>query len=266
MRYWALAVAAFHRQTQYRLAMAAGLFTNVVFGFIRSAIMFAALDSGGSAALAGYTKGSVSAYIWLSQGLLGAVLLGMGSSEIGERIRTGDIAIDLIRPVDVQLSYLAGELGRATYTFIPRGVPSVLVGALTFGLVLPATPLPYLLGLVSIVLAVGVSFLVRFLLVDVAGFWVTQNRGILTVYTVSATFLAGLFVPVHIFPDWLRAVARLTPFPSMLQAPVDVLSGRVLGGEAVQVVGLQLGWFVLALVLGRVVLRRATRKLVVGGG
>ena len=64
--------AGFRRQSSYRLAMVAGLLTNVVFGFIRASILFAALDSAGGT-LAGYDQGSISAYVWLSQGLLGAI-------------------------------------------------------------------------------------------------------------------------------------------------------------------------------------------------
>ena len=45
------------------------------------------------------------------------------------------------RPAAVQ--YLAADLGRAAFVVLPRGLPPLLVGALTFGLAMPATPLPY---------------------------------------------------------------------------------------------------------------------------
>jgi len=265
MTYGQLARAGFRRQSQYRLAMLSGLLTNIAFGFIRAAVLFAALESAGGR-LAGYDRDGISAYVWLSQGLLGAVGLGMAASEIGERIRSGDIAIELTRPVDVQLSYLAVAMGRAAYTFIPRGVPSVLVGALTLGLTLPTTVLPYVLGLVSIALAVALAFLVQFALVDVTGFWLVETRGVRTLYNVTCAFLAGLFVPVGFFPDWLLRLASATPFPSMLQSPIDVLSGRVLGADAVRVVLVQLAWVVVALVLGRAAMYAGRRTLVVQGG
>src|SRR6476620_10230941 len=130
--------------------MVAGLVTNVVFGFIRAAILFAAVASAGGT-LAGYDKGTVSAYVWISQGLLGAVQLN-GSADIGDRVRTGDVAVDCTRPVDLQTWHLAEDLGRAAYTFIPRGLPSVLSGAVTVGLTLPTTLMPWALGLLSVVL------------------------------------------------------------------------------------------------------------------
>lgn len=261
--YRQLFVAGFHRQTAYRLAMVAGLATNVVFGFIRSAILFAAVQSSGGE-LAGYTAGTISAYVWLSQGLLGAIQLN-GAADIGDRIRTGDVAVDFTRPVDVQTWHLAEDMGRAVYSFIPRGVPSVLVGALTFGLVMPTTVLPYVLGALSIVIGVAISFYCRYA-VNVVGFWLLDTRGVRSLYMVTSTFLAGLFVPVGLFPGWLHTFAYATPFPSILQIPIDVISGTVTGADAFAVVGIQLCWLAATCLVGRLLTDAGRHKLVVQGG
>ena len=261
--YWRLLVAGFRKQSAYRLAMVAALVTNVVFGFIRAAILFAALDSAGGT-LKGYDEGEISAYVWLSQGLIGAVTL-TGMAEIGDRIRTGDVAVDLIRPLDVQTWHLADEMGRALYTFIPRGIPSVLVGALTVGLVMPTTALPYILGLTSIVLAVAISFYCRFA-INILGFWLVDTRGVRTLYMVTSAFLAGLYVPVALFPGWLNALAYATPFPSLIQIPVDVISGRETGLDAIALVTQQLGWLVATCLLGRMLMAAGRHHLVVQGG
>ncbi|WP_330232566.1 ABC-2 family transporter protein [Nocardia sp. NBC_00508] len=261
--YTALVGAGFRRQWQYKLAMFAGLFTNSVFGFVRAAVLVAAVDAAGD--FGGYDQGSIGAYVWLSQGLLGAVQFMGPLGELDDRVKNGDIAIDFLRPVDIQCGYLADDLGRAVCTFLPRGVPSVLVGTLTFGLAMPATPGPYLLGMVSVLLAVVVSFLCRFVVVLI-GFWVVETRGIRLLYYTSGTFLAGLFVPVHMFPSWLAAVAAATPFPSILQAPVDVLSGRITGAEAFSVVAVQAFWVLAIGIAGRVLLAAGRRRLEVQGG
>lgn len=107
--------------------------------------------------------------------------------------------------------------------------------------------------------------MLRFLL-NLAAFWVLDFRGIAGLYFVLVGPLCGLYVPVHLFPDWLRTLANATPFPSMFQAPIDVLAGRVLGAAVLEVLAVQLGWLVLLALLGRLVLGRATRRLVVQGG
>jgi len=258
-----LARAGFRRESTYLMAMLAGLFTNVVFGFIRASILLAAVDSAGGQ-LVGYTRDTISAYVWLSQGLIGAVML-TGTAEIGERVATGEVAVDFLRPLDVQAAHLATDLGRAAFTLIPRGIPSVLVGALTVGLVLPTTVQPYLLGIVSVLLGVSLSFLTRFA-VNLAGFWIVETRGVTSLLAVVQSFLSGLYVPVHLFPGWLGGIAAATPFPSILQAPIDVLSGRVTGPGALLVVAVQLAWVAAVAVLGQVLIRAGRRRLEVQGG
>ncbi|GAA5065606.1 ABC transporter permease [Nocardia callitridis] len=255
--------AGFRRQWQYKLAMFAGLFTNCVFGFVRASVLLAAVRGAGE--FGGYDEGTIGAYVWLSQGMLGATQFMGSQIELVERVRNGDVAIDFLRPYDIQFGYLAADLGRAACTVLPRGAPSVLVGALTTGLVMPTTPGPYLLGAVSVVVAVAISFLCLFA-VALLGFWVVETRGLQVLYQIVGTFLAGLLVPVHMFPTWLRAIASATPFPSILQAPIDVLSGRVVGMEAASVVGVQVLWLLVIALLGRVMLAAGRRKLEVQGG
>ena len=182
-----------------------------------------------------------------------------------DRVKNGDVAVDFLRPIDIQLGYLAADLGRAACTLIPRGIPSVIFGYLTFGLALPASPWPYLLGAVSVLCAVTLSFLSLFA-VGLIGFWVVETRGIRVLYQICGTFLAGLFVPVHMFPEGLRVFAHATPFPSILQAPIDILSGRVLGTEAMTVVATQAVWIVVIGIAGRMLLAAGRRRLEVQGG
>jgi ABC-2 type transport system permease protein len=71
---------------------------------------------------------------------------------------------------------------------------------------------------------------------------------------------------VHLFPEWLRILAYATPFPSMLQTPIDVLSGRVLDAAAAALVVSQLAWLIGLVGLARLIQWRAGQRLVVQGG
>jgi ABC-2 type transport system permease protein len=259
----AYAAAGFRRYSAYRGANVAGAFTNTVFGVVKASITLAAIAAAGGV-IAGYDAEQGASYAWLTQGLIATVAL-FGWSELAERIRSGDIAVDLARPMDLQLSWLASDLGRAAFMLLPRGLPPVLIGVVFFDVGLSPHPALYALAPISIALAVAVSFACRFL-VNLAAFWLLDLRGVLTLYMVASNVLAGLVVPVHWFPRWMRAIANTSPFPSMLQTPVDVLAGRDTGWQAIQAVAVQLGWLLVVLVVGRIALRRALRRLVVQGG
>ncbi len=261
--YWKLVVSGFRQESHYRLAAFAGLVANVTFGFLKAAILFATVRASGGH-LAGYDVGSMSAYVWLSQGMLGMVNLS-GTHELGERIRSGDVAVDFARPVDIQGSYLARFVGARVFTLLPRGLPSVVVGALTIGMTMPATAQPYLLGGVSIVLGIASSFGCVYV-IHVLGFWLVETRGLQLLYMVVSGFFAGLFVPLPLFPSWLHDAAYATPFPSVMMTPINVLSGQLTGLAAWHSVLVQVAWLAGVLLLGRVLTSAGLRKLEVQGG
>lgn len=255
--------ASFAAQTRYLPAVAGGLIANTTFAFLKAAMLFATVHAAGGT-VAGYDIGAMAAYIWLSQGLLGAVQLN-GASEIGERVRTGEVAVDFARPLDIQTSYLAMDLGKNLFSIPTRLVPALAIGALTTGLTMPSSPVSYLLGVPAVLLAMAISFFGRYA-VNVLGFWLVEGRGLRNFYMLVSTFLAGLFVPVPLFPGWLRTIANCTPFPSVLMTPINILSGRVTGLAALEAVGVQLFWIVVTCAAGRLLTERGRLRLEVQGG
>jgi ABC-2 type transport system permease protein len=261
--YWLLARAGFRRQATYRLALAAGIVTNSVFGVIRASILVGAV-TGAGAAVVGYDARAVSSYAWWGQVLIGSVAM-WGWSEIADRVRTGDIAADFLRPVPPYLSYLATDLGRAALALLVRGAPMLAIGALYSGITVAPGALEWSLGVSAIALAVAVGFLGNYL-VNCAAFWLVEIRGLMMAYSVVATLLAGLYVPVHWFPDWLRTIAAATPFPSLIQTPVDILSGYAVGASAVRAVAVQVGWVLALGAAGALATAAGRRRLEVQGG
>jgi ABC-2 type transport system permease protein len=261
--YMALAKAEFRRYSTYRSATLAGIFTNSVFGFIRLGVLLAAIAAAGGT-LGGYGPQEASTYVWLGQAFLAPVAM-YAWSDLAERVRTGEIAVDLARPLDLQLSWWVRDLGRASFALPTRGLAPLLVGAFTVGIALSETWTSYPLGLVSLLLGVSVSFLCRYGM-NLIAFWTLDVKGFLNLYSLVLGLLSGFYLPVHVFPEWLQTVAFASPFPAMFQAPIDVMSGRVVGPAAWQVIAGQAGWVIGLVVLTRMVLWRATRRLVVQGG
>lgn len=261
--YWRLFTAGFRRQSAYRLAMLGGLVANITFGMLKVAVLFATVRAAGGN-LHGYDTASMSTYIWLSQGVLGSVNLD-GRSDLALRVKDGQVAVDFLRPVDLQAATVVTDTGAYLCNLLPRGVPSVLLGAVTVGLALPANSLYYPLGAVSLVLGTSVSVATVYL-VAIAGFWLVETRGLQVFYMLVSGFLGGLLVPLALFPAWLRTVAAATPFPSIMMYPIDVISG--MGGlvHACALVAAQAGWLALVVAVGQVLTRAGRRKLEVQGG
>jgi ABC-2 type transport system permease protein len=261
--YWRFLVAGFRGQSAYPLATLAGLVANATFGLLKGGIMGAAVESSGGE-LAGYTAGTMAAFVWLGQGMLGSVNM-WGGSDLQTRIKSGDVAVEFLRPVSVQAAHILTDVGKGMFALLPRGLPSVLIGVLVGGMALPPGAAAYALGLLSLLIGVAISHATMYA-VATSGFWLVETRGISVLYMAVAGLFAGLFTPIYLFPDWLLTVALLTPFPAMMQLPIDVLSGQVSGPEAWQHLGMQLGWLTAALVVGYLTTRAGRRKLEVQGG
>ncbi|MFB9904628.1 ABC transporter permease [Allokutzneria oryzae] len=254
-----LAVAGFRRYSTYRSAALAALTTNSAFGLMRIAVLLGVLGS--QSEVAGYDSGRIASYVWLGQGLLGVILL-WGGHELTERVRSGDVAIDLSRPWNLQLALLAEDYGRAGFAMLIRFVPPMTIGALLFDLHWPQRASTWALFGLSVVLAVTMSFAMRFLL-SLSAFWLLDARGVQAMYGILGGIVSGLTVPLAFFPDWAQAALWWTPFPSLLQNTIDVFVER---GDPFLLLAHQTLWTVMILAVGQFALRAAERKLVVQGG
>jgi ABC-2 type transport system permease protein len=259
---WQIARRGFARYAAYPAATYAGLFTNTVFGFLRAYVLLAVFQLRDT--VGGYDTAATLTYVWLTQALIATVYI-WGWNELALRIRTGDIATDLIRPIHPLRAGLAFDYGRAVYHALFRGVPPLLVGAFVFRLVAPADLLQWVAFAVSVILAIGVSYAYR-LLYNLVAFWMLDNRGAMMTASVIATLFSGFLIPVPFFPSWLATIANATPFPAMIQTPIDIFVGVTAGPAAVGALLTQLAWAVVLLLAARAVFALGVRRLVVQGG
>jgi ABC-2 type transport system permease protein len=256
----ALVGAGFRRYATYRQATIAGAFTNTMFGFMRCYIFLSVTDTAGQAA--GYDRAQLATFVWVAQGLL-AVVNYWGTVDLAEKIRSGDVVGELLRPVDLMTNYLATDLGRAAHAALTRFVVPVAVGMLAFDFYLPARPHTYALFALATLLSVLICSTCLYL-VALTAFWLLDVRGVTMMWVFASGAGSGLYFPLPFLPDWLETLLWVaTPFPSLMQAPLDVLVER---GSAVALIGGQLVWLAVVFTIARLVQHRALRRLVIQGG
>jgi ABC-2 type transport system permease protein len=259
----AIAVAGFRRFATYRQATVAGAFTNTVFGFVRCYVLLSLADAGGQ--VAGYDRAQLATFVFAGQGMI-AVVNFWGPADLAERVRTGDVVADLLRPLDLMVNHVASDLGRAGFALLTRFVVPVLAGLLAFDFYLPAHVVTYVLFAVSLLLAVLVCSALRYI-VNLTAFWLLDIRGVRQVWLLASGAGSGLSFPLPLLPDWLATALWLgTPFPALMQAPLDVLVERGGAGHAGLLIAVQVGWLAIVVALARLVQRRALRRLVIQGG
>jgi ABC-2 type transport system permease protein len=263
MRVYLTAVRlSLRRYLAYRSAALAGALTNTIFGCLRAFVLVALWKQ--KPELSGWDLSDAVTYAFITQGLVNPMGIFMTNTELGPRIRSGDVAVDLYRPVDFQAWWLSLDLGRALGAGLLRTAPPVVIGALLFPVRLPLSPLRWTEFVIICCVGYLVSFALRYL-ASLVAFWTMDERGMSAILAAAGMFCSGLIVPLTIIPGALGAVVRHTPWAAVVQMPVNVLLGTQSGGFAY---ALAFGcvWALLLLGSSRLLTSVARRKLVVQGG
>ncbi|MBV2366183.1 ABC transporter permease [Streptomonospora nanhaiensis] len=256
---------ALRRYSGYRAATAAGLFTNSVFGVINALVLLAVFAA--RPQINGYTAIDAVTQVYVAQALLGPVDIIGRPLALAERIRSGDVAVDLLRPAHPLLWFLAQDLGRAVFAAVFRSVPTFCVGLVLFRLALPQEPARWAAAGLALLLAVLVSFALRYLYA-LAGFWIGDARGVTALAGTVGPLCSGLVLPLVLFPDAVAAVLRALPWSALVQVPAEIVLGKATlpGGTVLGGLVFQAAWAAALLGLGALLTARAARRVAVQGG
>jgi ABC-2 type transport system permease protein len=260
--FWALAKTSFQRHLTYRAATVAGLVTNFFFGILRATIFVALYDL--RPAVEGITVQGAITYAALGQALLGYLSI-FHWYDLMNSVYTGDVASDLLKPINYFNYWMAQDIGRAGVQFLLRGVTLFFGFAVFYDLVWPQGWATITALIVSIGLSWLVSFAFRFL-VNLAAFWTPNAMGILKFVFVLSWFFSGFLMPLRFYPQWVIDISFLTPFPHMFNTIIEIYLGVVQGPEIIWALSQQILWAIIMILAGQVVLRAGVRRLVILGG
>jgi ABC-2 type transport system permease protein len=258
----AFAAVSFKQQFAYRMANWAGLFTNTFFLLFRAHALQAAYAARDN--IGGLNVEEIVSYVTVSQALL-MVIPQWGRMGISESVRSGQIAMDLSRPVGFFGMHMSKRLGISVHYLFVRFLPVLGVG-LVFGLLHPpANPplLPVLLWSVFCGAWIANSLL---FLVEVSSFWLESDRGVRYGVMGMANLFSGVILPISFFPEWAQSLSRILPFEYSLYLPVKIYLGQLAGAALADALATQLIWVVGLGLLCRLAFAAGTRKLVVHGG
>jgi len=126
------------------------------------------------------------------------------------------------------------------------------------------SPSGLLAFLVTAALALLLDALVA-VLIGLLSFWIEEVMPIYRIYQKLLFTVGGMFLPLEMFPDWLRRITAWLPFQFVTYAPARAFVAFepdfVLRAVAGQVI-----YIAIVLALVTFVWRRAQRRLVVHGG
>lgn len=261
--YWTFTRKAFLRSAVYRFEVWSRTGSNLIFLLMWGSI-WTALYAGREEA-EGVTFTAMLTYIVVSRFLDGVNSAGTPLWEIQEKVRTGDISLELMRPFDVPLRYLFADLGSVAFYMITALMPLYVIIFLFMDLTLPNNWTTWLF----FIIAAFLGFLIRYCVEMTFGlltFFLVETGGIEDIFYFAMSLLSGSVIPLWFFPGWLAAIAEFLPFQSIFFIPLSIFIGEISGGQIILSLGIQVFWLVATYAVLRIVWNKASQKVVVQGG
>ncbi|MHB0858305.1 MAG: ABC transporter permease [Anaerolineae bacterium] len=247
---------------QYRVAAWAGVVTQVFWGLMRIMLFAAFYRSGAAEQPMSYAQ--IVTYVWLGQALLGLQPWYI-DGEIQTLIRSGDMAIELLRPVDLYTYWYCRDLARRIGAVLLRAVPQVFVAALFFDMAAPSSwesALAFAITLVGAFLLTGSIAT----LATIAMLYTLSGDGVRQFLGTVGMVLSGLIIPLAFLPPWMERLSLVAPFAGINDVPFRFYVGMLGLSDLPLYLGLQVVWTLVFVAAGRMLLARAQRRIVVQGG
>lgn len=251
---------------QYRAAAWAGIATQFAWGGM-AVLMFRAFYSSGQNSFP-MTMAQVSSYIWLQQALLSMYMTWFFDNDIFDTITSGSISYELSRPCDLYTMWFVKNMAIRLSRTVLRCLPILIFAAFLpapYGIALPPDILTGLLALVSMLL--GFLVLIAFsMLIYISAFFTVSAQGLRILAASVMEFLAGGVLPLPFFPAYLQSVMNLLPFASVQNTPFLIYVGHLDFASALRTMLIQVLWLVILVIAGRLLMIKATKKVVIQGG
>ena len=260
--YFSLVRVRFLSLLQYRSAAVAGLGTQLFWGLIRTMIFGAFYASSHSKQPLALPQ--LITYIWLGQALLG-MLPWNTDPELKEKLRSGSVVYDMLRPLDVYWHWYCRALALRTAPTVLKSVPLCLIAGAFFGMQAPASlsAASGWVGLTILALALNCAFSN---LISISMLWTISGEGISRLAPTFVYALSGMMMPLQFFPAWMQPALNALPFRGMVDIPFRVYVGTItfdsIGPYALQTAV----WTVLLIAAGRLALARGLKRIVTQGG
>jgi ABC-2 type transport system permease protein len=217
----------------------------------------------GSEEIATYSLASILTYVTVSW-ILNTFYMTPTGRQLGARVRDGQVAMDLIKPVNLMAVYFGQSMGRTAFRLAFATVPLLIVFALLGNISPPKVEL-----LPQFAVAVVCGYLMNFQLdymIGLVAFFLEYNNGIRWGIRLVMNIVGGMVIPLNYFPPALETLFKFFPTQFMFYRPMQIYLGRVDAAEAWLSVAGSLAWLLGLFIASQIIQRSGVRKLSVSGG
>lgn len=255
---------------QYRIAGLAGASTSIFWVLIEITvyiIFYTYASSKESGVIGALTLKQVISYAWLTQVLFLMQPMSI-DSEILNKITTGDVGIEMCRPLDLYFHWFSKTAASRLTPLIWRGSIVLIFGMLmpaSYKLSMPASFLGFLCMLISILSALLLCTSYAMLTCAVR-LNITWGDGPTYIMMLIGGVLSGTYLPLQLWPRFMQGFLLVQPFAGYLDIPLRFYIGTMLPKDALFAILIQLIWVTIFIIAGRILMTNRLKTIIVQGG
>lgn len=255
------------RQLSYKGAFYLWILISMFSSFISYFLWMAIYGSSKNGIIGNLTQNEMVVYVFMVYVTSSMVTVSI-SDWVSEDVVKGNIAMNLIKPIDYRMSLISMAVGNMLYRLMAPGI-FVWIGIEIYKVFWLGMELISLDKIVVFLISCSLSFLI-FVLFDfcfgMIAFFTTYIFGLMLVKDAILKLLTGQLIPISLFPVVFQKLFSFLPFSSMIYTPVMIYLGKYEGKALLSALGMQLFWVVFLYILGSIIWNQVTKRLVVLGG
>jgi ABC-2 type transport system permease protein len=193
-----------------------------------------------------------------------STLIWSATPRVGSRFRSGEISMDLIKPIKFKYYIFSDMMGGTVFRIFSYVMPIIIFGAILYGFEISSWD-KILLFLVASANAIFLQFMITYL-IGLINFWTMSVTVYGSFIGTLSSFFSGSFVPLWFFPKWLYDIAQLLPFKLIYYTPISIYLGKVSIFDSFSLILQQCLWILLLVGVEKIVWKRGIKRLVIQGG
>ena len=184
---------------------------------------------------------------------------------INNKVREGEVAVDLFHPISVLGTYLAQDIGAAVNSFFILSLPLALISVFLLNIPLAVGGGTFLLFLACCLLSFAIQWILS-ALIGIISFWLVELGNLGLAKDAVVAILSGSIVPLWFFPESIQNISRFLPFKYIFQAPISIFVGKMPADELIPTFVIQAVWVLAFSLILMFAWGKAKKKVVIQGG
>ena len=206
----------------------------------------------------------VATYIWLGQAFL-VMMPWNAQRDVQALVRSGGVSYELLRPLDLYAAWFSRALAFRSAPTLLRAAPLLTLAVLFLRMERPDS-WPAAAAFVAAMAGALILSCAITTILTISLLWTLSGQGVTQIVSASVMIFSGNIVPLPFFPDWAQPILSFLPFRGLADTPFRLYLGHIPPGDLLLALAHQFAWTIVLVFLGRWILSRGLRRLVIQGG